>query len=364
MTSLSQALAVAGVQARELLRDPAVLLLTLLLPVGFFYAASAYYSHDPRPAAWTVASTEEAEAARPDFFAALAKERHPDGRAAFELRDAGSDGERTADVRIRAGSSRDGLEFSGNALSLSFTAATNRMYSVLAELEGRTPVVVSAPPPFRGPPSDFAAYAPGILVLGVLFLIPQTACLVGRDRRRMTLDRMVLAGVPPAGYLGGTAIVQTGCAVVLALITAVLLASEGVVPRGGPAAAVAAMAATAALFGVGCVAQGLLVGIFVKSDSSALNAGSMLCMAQYFFSGAAFPIPSPALVEIGTPGSPGYFLVGAYDTFPAVHAMAALRRFLYDSPAAALPPLAAMAALSVAYFAAAAVLFARRAGGR
>jgi len=344
----------------ELVRDPALVALTALLPVFFFFLAVVGYSQAPRPRTWTVAMEPAVSAALPGLDAALRAARHPDGRPAFDLVAKGE----KADIAIAMGA-RGNVTTTGDALSVDYAAASSRLEEILDGVDARRsaalPVrLVAGNAAFRNPRSEFEAYVPGMMVFAILLLIPQTAVLVGREVRKGTMERLRLAGLRPSAYLGGIALSQTACALGLGVLLIGLALSFGYPFGSSPVAAVLEALATLILLGFSSIAVGLVLGAFVKTDSSALNSGSTLTMIGVFLSGSFFAMPSPTLVAIGRIGQAGHVDIGLWDLLPATHALRALQRAMLDSGAGMLTPILAMCALSLACFAAAVAFFRRR----
>jgi ABC-type multidrug transport system permease subunit len=352
----------------ELARDPALLVLTILTPVFFFFLTVVGYSREPSPKTWLVEADAAAFEGRPGLAKALREARHADGRPSFSLRMTGAlaTGNATPVTRptiaLRAGESGSlGLE--GDALSRDYVAAANRVEELLDGLApGRVGAIrlVGAAPAFHAAASEFEAYVPGMMVFAILLLIPQTALIIGRERRRGTMTRIAGTEMGAASYLGGVALSQSICALAQGFIL-VALAAAFAYPFGpAPLAASLETLAILVLLGFGSVAQGLVVGAFAKSDSSAINAASVLAMMEVFLSGSFFAMPSPVIASMGQPGMASFATIGAYDFLPAVHAIQALRRAMLDSGRGISAPLIMMAALTFVYFSASVLFFRRR----
>jgi hypothetical protein len=163
-----------------------------------------------------------------------------------------------------------------------------------------------------------------------------------------------------ASYLGGVALSQSAFAFAQGLVLVGLSFALGYPFGPLPLVAAARALAIVILLSLGSVAQGLVVGAFAKSDSSAINAGFLVAMLQVFFSGSFFAMPSPVLFGIGHPGLASYAAFGAFDVFPATHAVRALTRTMLDGGRGVALPAAAMAGLTLAYFSGAALFFRRR----
>jgi len=354
---LRSALINAGRILTELRRDPAMLGLVLLLPAFFMLLTVMGYSKEARPFTWKIKAEPNALEATSGLEQKLRDARHGDGKPAFELRTAGA-----VDIALRQGADRS-LILEGDALSADFIAASNKIEEILDSLHperGGSSRLVSAPLPYPSARSDFEAFAPGMMIFAILMLIPQTAFLIARERRRRTIDRLSATGMGAASYLGGVALSQAAFAVAQGIILVALAALFGYPFGSAPLAAAIRVLGILVLLSLSSVAQGLLVGAFAKSDSSAINIGSVVAMLQVFLSGSFFPMPAPALALAGHPGLSTYAAVGAYDAFPASHAIKALTRALLDGGSGVGVPLIAMASLAIAYFMAAAIVFRRK----
>jgi ABC-2 type transport system permease protein len=341
----------------ELVRDPAMLGMEILLPVFFLLLTAVGYSREPRPRTWPVEAEAAALAARPGLEDAMRGARRADGRPVFELVAAGR-----AALVLRQGG--DGsLVLEGDAMSSDYVAASNAVEELLDGLEpGRSGAVriVAAKAAFRSAASDFEAYVPGMMVFAVLLLIPQTAFIIGREARRGTMDRLSGSGMGATSYMGAVALSQSAFALAQGFILVILAYAVGYPFGDAPLAAAARTLAILVLLGLGSVAQGLVLGAFAKSDSSAINLGSVVAMLQVFLSDSFFAMSAPIVAAVGRPGLAGYAAIRAYDFLPATHAVDALRRAMLDGGDGMGAPAAAMTALTLIYFAAAAIFFRRR----
>jgi ABC-2 type transport system permease protein len=346
----------------ELVRDPAMLGMEILLPVFFLSLTVVGYSREPRPRTWTVGTEAAALAARPGLEDAMRGVRRADGRPVFELLPAAAAAPGRAVLVLRQGA--DGsLVLEGDAMSSDYVAASNAVEELLDGLEpGRAGEVriVAATVAFRSAASDFEAYVPGMMVFAVLLLIPQTAFIIGREARRGTMDRLSGAGMGAASYMGAVALSQSAFALVQGATLVALAYAVGYPFGGAPLAAAARALSILVLLGLGSVAQGLVLGAFAKSDSSAINLGSVVAMLQVFLSGSFFAMSAPIVAAAGRPGLAGFAAIRAYDFLPATHAVDALRRAMLDGGRDLAAPAAAMTVLALLYFAAAAAFFRRR----
>jgi ABC-type multidrug transport system permease subunit len=173
------------------------------------------------------------------------------------------------------------------------------------------------------PQSELDIYAPGMIVLGLLLITPQTAMLVAREIRRGTLRRLRLTCMNAWQLLAGVSLAQMVVAVcqVLLVFGAALL--MGFHNQGSLALAV--WVSLAICFSA--IGQGLVVACFVENDSQAANVGSTVAMLQVFLIGAFYQLPPITLFYLS--GHP----IDLFDIFPARHGLMALQQVLtYGAP--------------------------------
>ncbi len=355
--SITRTLAVARKSLVEILRDPVLLILLLALPVFFMLVTYVGYGHTPRTATYPVmvlTGTDRAD----DLIETLRGQEYLDGRPWFSL--VPTPGHAEAEIALKEKKAaalvvideeedgRTHYTIRGDALNLAFIKSSVQLEAVILPwLERRQGKperfkLVGEPMDMPRPISEFDAYVPGMMVFAILLIIPQTAMLIGRERRKGTHKRLDLSLLRPAEWLGGLSLSQMAVAVLqVGLMFAAALAlgfqNHGSLP--------AAMAIGAAL-AFGSVGIGLLLGCFMKTDTDALNTGSAVSMLQVFFSGSFFAMPMPAIFSLWD------HPITAFDVIPATHGMIALQQIL--SGGATLEQVwfrsAAVAVLSVAYF--------------
>ncbi len=139
------------------------------------------------------------------------------------------------------------------------------------------------------PLSDFDAFAPGVMIMAILLLIPQTATLVGRELRTGTVKLLQLSSLSTAEWFAGISLAQMCAAVVqvaLMLLMAILL---GFHTQGSLVLAFV----ICLILSFGSIGLGLLVACIIHNDSEAVNTGSVFSMLQVFLSGAFFPFNVP-----------------------------------------------------------------------
>ncbi len=331
--NLNRTFQVARKTLIEILREPVLLLLVLAIPAFFMLICYVGYGTSPKAATYRIlvqSTTDRADA----FLAQLAEVQYTDGRPYFKLEPALDPAdaetqlkEHTAAAMLTIGENSTGvLEYTirGDAMYLGFIKASAQLESLIIpflEKEQDKPqhfVVVLKALERPRPASEFDAYVPGMMLMAILLIIPQTAMLIGRERRNRTLRRLELSLLRPAELLGGICLAQLVVAVLQVVVMFAAALLLGFHNRGSLGLAMLIGLCTA----FASVGLGLLVGCFIKNDTDALNTGSTVSMLMVFLSGAFFSMPSPVLFNLFD------YPVGAFDFIPATNGMLALQQVL------------------------------------
>ncbi|HEY47146.1 MAG: hypothetical protein AMJ88_11255 [Anaerolineae bacterium SM23_ 63] len=329
-----KSLLVARKSLLEILREPALLGLVLLMPLVFVGIAAFGYSAPflvTHPL-WVFVQAEGDLV----LIEALRAERYPDGRPVFDVTvvtdlDAAhialEEREITALVEVGVGADgRPSVMVHGDALYGRFYRASVVLDQVVQRyadrLAGRGILVQIHENRYApaGPENEFDYYAPGMMVFALLMIIPQTAMLVGRELRWGTLRRLRLSGVRAWELLMGISLAQMAVAVIQVLVVFISALALGYNNHGSLILAVFVGLAIS----LSAVGMGLIVTCFIENDSQAVNLGSTVTMVQVFVSGAFFPLPP--LTVFTLLGHP----IGLFDIFPATHGMLALQQVLND----------------------------------
>jgi ABC-2 type transport system permease protein len=321
----------------EIIREPQLLLLELLIPLFMLGLTYIGYSRSPRLPTHTVLTYSQnaraAEVAAP-LLANLESKEYVDGRLAFQLEPVVDLDQ--AETQLKAGEASLLVLFSvtpGDMLQVNLRGdATSRAFiaaSTLLELEiqpfldreaGIPELVKFNQKPLEtiSPATDFDSYAPGMIVFAILLLIPQTAMLVGRELRWGTLRRLRLTSVRTWELLVGVTLAQM--VIAIGQITIVFLAALALGFRNQ--GSIVATIGIGLLISLSSISLGLVVAGFCRNDSEALNIGSTVTMLQVFLSGAFFAMPPLTVFSLA-----GYE-IGAFDFLPATHAMLILQQLL------------------------------------
>ncbi len=329
-----KSLLVARKSLIEILREPTLLGLVVLLPLVFVGIAAFGYSAPflvTHPL-WVIVQGE----GDADLIEALRAERYPDGRAVFDV-DVVTDwdaaqvalAEREITALVEVGAAVDGhpsVTVHGDALYGRFYRASLILDEVVQRyadrLAGRGTLVQIREERYApaGPENEFDYYAPGMMVFALLMIIPQTAMLVGRELRWGTLRRLRLSGVRVWELLLGVSLSQMVVAVVQVLVVFLSALALGYNNHGSLMLAIF----VGLVISLSAIGMGLIVTCFIENDSQAVNFGSTVTMVQVFVSGAFFPLPP--LTVFTLLGHP----IGLFDIFPASHGMLALQQVLND----------------------------------
>lgn len=324
---------------REIVREPQLLGLTLLLPVIFMGLAAVSYggSLAPTYAVWVIDRTA-AEAGQ--LIERLADRRYADGRPVFSIQtvqdyalanEALKSGEATLLLILEPAAAPHSIPVEmrlvGDALSGKFYRASVLMEEGIRqldlELSGRPERVrvVERSLSSRaasGPQTEFDLYAPGMIVFALLMIIPQTAMLVAREIRRDTLRRLLLARVSTSEFLGGVTLAQMAVALVqVSLVFAAALAM-GFQNQGSLWLALL----IGVIVSLSAIGLGLIVACFSENDSQAANVGSTVAMLQVFLSGSFYQLLPLTLFRVA-----GH-QIDLFDVFPATHGFSALQQVL------------------------------------
>ncbi len=329
---LSRILSVTRKTLVETVRDPILLLFILALPAFFMLINYFGYGNQPKTPAYSVLVLNQTSKAEP-LLNILQNATYFDGRSMFKLET--TPDRETAELALQDHSAAvlliieekdDDLFYTtrGDALNMDFVKASTQLEAILLpwlenqqgkpktfDLEVST---LERPRPI----SEFETYVPGMMVFAILLLIPQTAMLIGREHRWGTLKRLDLSLLKPVEFLGGLCLAQLLIAVFQILIMFAAALGLGFQNRGSLALAVL----IGTILAFGSIGLGLLLGVFMRSDTDALNTGSAVSMVQVFLSGAFFAMPTPILFMLFD------HPIGSFDFLPATHAMLALQQVL------------------------------------
>ncbi len=350
---------------RELVREPLILLATILTPAFFLWMGAMWYAA-PRLTTHSVLVMNRDSRGQP-LVQAIEAERYADGRPAFNI--APTDDERAAEQALKdkraavlvtlqpddAGQLH--ITVRGDATSMAFTKASVLLDTVIARHLKREAGVTDrvrfdtrslAP---VGPETDFDLYTPGMIAIAILLNAMLAAMLMAREVRWGTMRRLQLTRIRPWELLAGVSAAQMILAAVEIALVFLCALALGFHNHGSLALA----------FGLGlilsfsAVSLGMLTACFVNDDSQAINLAGTAAMLQVFLAGCMFPLPPFTVFRLA-----GHE-VGLFDIFPATHLALAMQQVMcYGAGLREIGFQLVMAvALSALYFAAGVILFGR-----
>jgi len=346
---------------------------------GYFEAAAPAYrllvaNHDVSPGGGS------GEISSQGLIETWAQARHPDGRSVFELTEVSDlDAARSrvkrrdADllVEIPAGFSR-GLTAhrAGEAAEVARLRnhgdqanVRSSMAMAMSDYVAYTYAfaVTGAAPPLeldfeqlgsQRSRSEFDLYVPALLVLAIIMIMFTAAATLIKEVDKGTMSRLMLSRLSTAELLAAISMGQVLIGV--AALGLAYLAALSVGYRGE--GSIAALLLVGALSTLGVVALSVLVAASLKSMFELLTVGTFPFFILMFFSECMFPLPKITLFEIA--GNSIY----ANDVLPTSLTVRAFNKILNHG--AGLGDvgfeLAAMALLTLIYFALGAWLFRRR----
>ncbi len=319
---------------REILRDPQFLLLTILLPAAMMLVMAFGYGRNPRLLTYNVLVADQSQGLADEDIRVLENKTYTDGRPMFNLIPVSDT--LAADETLRKKEAAMLVIFSpdeagkltrvvkGDGTSMAFINASSYLEAALNPVqekrEGLHPIVDLAVEnlTLHMPLTDFDAFAPGVMIMAILLLIPQTATLIGRELRTGTVKLLQLSPLTTTEWFIGISLAQM-CAAVVQLV---LMLGMAKLLGFNTAGSILLAFATCLVLAFSSIGLGLLTACIIHNDSEAVNTGSVFSMLQVFLSGAFFPFSIPALLTIG-----GHQL-GLFDLIPATHGMMILRQSL------------------------------------
>jgi ABC-type multidrug transport system permease subunit len=353
---------------REIWREKQLLLLTVLMPAGMMLVMAFGYGQNPRLVTYNLLVLDQSNGKAIDDIAALKSAQYKDGRSMFQVTPVSAlDGTDTILREKKAAgvvifeldnSGKLARTVKGDATNMAFINASNYLEAVLTPVqekrEGLNPVVVMTAEDLsiNMPQTDFDAFAPGVMIMAILLLIPQTATLIGREIRTGTIQLLQMSPLSTLQWFAGISLAQMVTAFGQVVIMLMMAAALGFHMQGSLALAVV----ICLILSFSSIGLGLLTACLIHNDSEALNTGSVFSMVQVFLSGAFFPFASTTLLTYG-----GHEM-GVFDLIPATHAMTILRQSLvcgagYETIAFRLW---VMVGLSIVYFLFGIIFFNRR----
>jgi ABC-type multidrug transport system permease subunit len=322
-------LLVARKSLLELVREWQLLLLVVATPLAFLVITALGYSA-PLLVTHPILLISPADRSA-GLVRDLQAQRYADGRSVFEVSETSDPAAAQAALKEQSAAalvtvSSDGalVTITGDALYPRFYRASvlleSVIYGYVDRLAGRPEAVriVEAPIFAVGPRTEFDLYAPGMILFGLLMIIPQTAMLVAREVRWGTLRRLRLTRLGAGDLLGGVSLSQMAVAVVQVTLVFGAALALGFNNQGSLLLAIVVGLAVS----FSAVGLGLIVACFVENDGQAINVGSTVMMILVFFSGALYQLPPLTVFTLAD------HQIGIFDLSPATHGFLALQQVL------------------------------------
>jgi ABC-2 type transport system permease protein len=349
----------------EIIREPQLLLLTVLMPAAMMLVMAFGYGQNSRLVSYTLLVSDRSGGLAQEDIRALETKHYPDGRPMFLL--TGETDLQKADELLKAKQAALLVVFErdtagkltrmvkGDGTSMAFINASSYLEAVLHPVEERReglhPIVQMETEDLslHMPQTEFDAFAPGVMIMAILLLIPQTATLIGRELRTGTIKLYQLSPLKTVELFMGISLAQMVTAVFQVIIMLLMAKLLGFHTEGSLFLAMG----ICLILSFCSIGQGLLTACIIHNDSDAVNTGSVFSMLQVFLSGAFFPFAAPSLLRIG-----GHEM-GIFDIIPATHAMMILRQSLVSGAGFSDIALRTglMTGLSIIYFAMGVIVF-------
>lgn len=128
--------------------------------------------------------------------------------------------------------------------------------------------------------------APGIIVFGLLILVPTSATIMVRDKEKGFLARMLTTPTRPADFISGYSLCLFAIAIVQIIIFMLMARLFGMDIVGNAGWAFL----TFVLTGICCIGIGMIIASLSKSENQALPFSWLLSMPLAIISGVWFPI--------------------------------------------------------------------------
>jgi ABC-2 type transport system permease protein len=318
----------------EIWREPQLMLLTILMPAAMMLVMAFGYGQNPKLVTYSLLISDTSGGLADQDLLALESQRYPDERLMFKLipttdMEKADESLRNKEAAALVVFDRDASgklvrSVKGDATNMAFINASGYLEAALNPVqerrEGLHPIVdiKSENLSLHMPQTDFDAFAPGVMIMAILLLIPQTATLIGRELCMGSIKLIQMSPLSTTEWFAGISLAQMVTAVIQVVLMLGMAILLGFHTQGSLVLAVV----ICLILSFSSVGLGLLVACLIHNDSEAVNTGSVFSMVQVFLSGAFFPFAIPALLTINS------HQLGLFDLIPATQGMMILRQSL------------------------------------
>jgi ABC-type multidrug transport system permease subunit len=323
---MSIILAIALKNLKYIWRNLKSLSIVFILPIAFMCIFAVIFNQRPTDITFSIGVTGSEQPELAKFAAGLDKIKNGKGENRFRQTAFSSDNELRKAIQERKVAA--GLSLQNSQIQLLTDPANINGSAIIGTMRDyadsyyNTPnqkiVVVPITIEQSQNASGFTYLVPGLIVYGLLSLLPQITLNLSDEARKQKTFRYFTAKVSGFQIIAGYLLSQTALGLIettLLLITALLLGYQTSVQN----ILGAFLIATLTNFFV--IGSGLLIGGLSKNAQSASNLGSMIAIILGFLSGAFVQFPEIKLFDQITLTS----------LVPSYHATEALRKVLQFS---------------------------------
>jgi ABC-2 type transport system permease protein len=200
--------------------------------------------------------------------------------------------------------------------------------------------------------NDFELYVPGLLTLALIMLMFTAAASFIKEKDKGTIIRLRLSNMTTYEWFSAVSLTQ----IIVGLLTMALTFLTAVALGYHTSGSLFAVMVVGLLSSLSVIAISLVVAAFLRTIFDLVTIGCFPFFILMFFSGGMFPLPPLRLFTVG------HRSVSINDFLPTTHTISALGKILNFGAGLGdvAFELAAIALLTVAFFAAGAWLFTRR----
>ncbi len=200
--------------------------------------------------------------------------------------------------------------------------------------------------------NEFELYVPALLALALMMLMFTAAAALIREKDKGTIIRLRLANMTTLEWLSAVSLTQLLVGILALILTYLTALAFGYQPLGSPYA----LLLIGVLGSLSIIGIGILISAYLRTMFDLLTIGCFPFFVFMFFSGGMFPLPPVRVFSIGDR------VIELNEVLSTTHAITAMQKVLNGGASIGeiRYELAAMAILTVLYFALGVTLFTRR----